>query len=111
MDMTDTWGDWGPLRFLGKPFPGGYNILPARLGMDIVLADRLKKRAGYLGPYEAVDVKWPSGLQVWKNQPYYCFLMEGNQPDFVYVGVNDGSVMTSLPTIGEGSDNDGTTTA
>ena len=79
--------------------------MPSRLAMDIVLADELIKKAGYVGPYDAVDVSWPKGLRVGTEEAYYCFLMEGSQPDFVYVGVNDQRVMTSLPKVG-GLDDD-----
>ena len=79
--------------------------------MDIVYADELIKKAGYVGPYEAVDVKWPTGLALGKEQPYYCFLMEGNQPDFVYVGLNDQQVMLSLPKAEEIMEDDGPATA
>lgn len=79
--------------------------------MDIVVADELIKEAGYVGSYEAVDVRWPTGLPLGKEQPYYRFLMEGDRPDVVYVGVNDRRVMTSLPGVGEGADDDGSTTA
>lgn len=100
-DMTDVWGTWNSVRFSGIPFLGPYNALPARLGMDILFADQLIKRAGYVGSYGAVDVKWPKGLRLGKEQPYYCFFMEGNQPEIVYVGLNDQSVMTRLPMIEE----------
>lgn len=95
--MTDVWGTWDHPRFLVAPFRGPFNALPARLGMDILFADQLIKRAGYVGPYGAVDVKWPKGLRLGKEQPYYCFFMEGDQPEIVYVGLYDQSVMTSLP--------------
>lgn len=76
--------------------------------MDIVFADELMKKAGYVGPYEAVDVKWPKGLTLlWTEQPYYCFLMEGDRPGSVYVGMNDQRVMTSLPRVEEGAEDDG----
>lgn len=100
-DMTDVWGTWNSLHFSHIPFRGPYNALPARLGMDILLADQLIKRAGYVGPYGAVDVKWPKGLRLGKEQPYYCFFMEGDQAEIVYVGLNDQSVTTSLPMLGE----------
>ena len=79
--------------------------MPSRLAMDIVFADELIKRAGYVGPYDAVDVSWPKSLRVGAEEAYYCFLMEGGQPDFVYVGVNDQRVMTRLPKAG-GLDDD-----
>ena len=100
IDMTDIWGEWASPRFTRQPRPAAYNIMPSRLVMDIVFADELIKKAGYVGPYEAVDVSWPKGLRVGTEEAYYCFLMEGSQPDFVYVGVNDQRVMTSLPTVG-----------
>ena len=99
--MTGIWGVWTLPRFIMQPWPARYNILPSRLVMDIVLADELIKEAGYVGPYEGVDVSWPKGLRVGAEEAYYCFLMKGNQPDLVYVGVNDGRVMTSLPEAGE----------
>lgn len=105
IDMTDIWGQWASPRYTRQPRPAGYNIMPSRLVMDIVLADELIKRAGYVGPYDAVDVSWPNGLRVGAEEAYYCFLMEGSQPDFVYVGVNDQRVMTSLPKVG-GLDDD-----
>ena len=92
-----------------QPWPPGYNVLQSRLNMDIVFADELIKKAGYIGPYEAVDVKWPRGLPLGMEQSYYRFLMEGNRPDFVYVGVNDQRVMTSLPRVGEDVGEDRTT--
>ena len=100
VDMTAEWGVWTLPRFILQPMPAGYNVLPSRLVMDIVLADELMKMAGYVGPYEGVDVSWPRGLRLGREEAYYCFLMEGDQPDFVYVGVNDGRVMTSLPRVG-----------
>lgn len=109
VDMTSIWGEWASPRFSAHLFPEGYNVLPPRLIMDIVFADELIKRAGYTGPYDAVDVKWPMGLRTGNEQPYYCFLMEGNQPDFVYVGVVDQRVVTSLPSSGEGMENNSPT--
>lgn len=106
VDMTGIWGQWAGPRFSIQPWPKGNNVLPSQIGMDIVFADELIKKAGYLGPYEAVDVKWPKGLPLGKEQPYYCFLMEGDQPNSVYVGVNDQRVMTNLPRIGDGLDDD-----
>ena len=97
VDMTNIWGQWVDPRFSVQPLPEGYHDLPSRLGMDIILADELKKNAGYVGSYEAVDVRWPNGLRLGNNQPYYRFWMEGNRPDFVYVGVNDQRVMASPP--------------
>lgn len=109
IDMTGIWGEWAGPRFSVQPWSAENNVLPSRLGMDIVFADSLIKKAGYVGPYEAVDVKWPKGLPLGKEQPYYCFLMEGSRPEFVYVGVNDQRVMTSLLRVGEGvEDNEGT---
>ena len=107
VDMTSIWGGWAVPRFSVQPWPTGYNALPPQIGMDIVFADKLIKKAGYVGPYEAVDVKWPNGLPLGKEQPYYYFLMEGDQPHFVYVGVTDQRVMTKLPRVGEGLDDDG----
>ena len=65
--------------------------------MDIVFADELMKRAGYLGSYLGSIAKWPKGLPMAIDQPYYCFLMEADQPAFVYVGMNNQIVMTELP--------------
>lgn len=110
VDMTSRWGKWGELRFSDAPFPEGYNILPTRLGMDIVFADELKKRAGYLGSYLGLIAKWPMGLRMGKDQPYYCFLMEADHPPFVYVGMNDQIVVTELPMRGEELDSNGLTT-
>lgn len=110
VDMTDVWGIWAGSRLLMQPLPAGANVLPSQLRMDIVFADELIKQAGYVGPYDAVDVKWPKGLPLGKEQPYYCFLMEGNRPDVVYVGVNDRMVITSLPRVREDEDEDGSTT-
>ena len=97
VDMLGTWGKWSNVRFWPEPLPRVYNALPARLAMDIVFADELKKRAGYLGSYKSVVVAWPQGLRLGYDQPYYSFFMEGDQPEFVYVGVNDQIVLTSLP--------------
>ncbi len=101
VDMTNTWGDWASPRFTADAWPAGNNVLPSRLGMDIVFADALIKEAGYWGPYEAVDVKWPKGLPLGKEQAYYCFLMEGDRPTSVYVGTTDQEVSTSLPKVEE----------
>ena len=109
VDMTSRWGKWGQLRFSGAPFPEGYNILPTRLGMDIVFADELIKRAGYLGSYLGLLAKWPMGLRMGRDQPYYCFLMEADQPAFVYVGMNDQTVTTELPVGGVELDSNGLT--
>lgn len=101
VDMTSIWGEWASPRFSAQPWPAGNNALPSRLGMDIVYADELIKKAGYVGAYDAVDVRWPKSLPLGKEQPYYCFFMEGDRPTFVYVGVNDQRVMTRLPGVGE----------
>ena len=111
VDMTSTWGEWASPRFSSRPWPAGINVLPSRLGMDIVFADDLMKKAGYVGPYEAVDVSWPKGLALGTEQAYYCFWMEGSRPNFVYVGVNDQRVTTSLPRVEEGLHDDGRTVA
>lgn len=97
VDMTGIWGKWAAPRFYATPWPAETNVLPSRLVMDIVLADELIKQAGYVSPYEAVDVRWPKDLPMGREQPYYRFWMEGNGPEFVYVGVNDQLVRTSLP--------------
>ena len=110
VEMTGIWGVWALPRYSVQPWPAGNNVLPSRIGLDIVFADELIKNAGYVGPYEAVDVKWPKGLPLGKEQPYYCFVMEGNRPDFVYVGVNNQRVLTHLPRVGEAVDDDGSTT-
>ena len=109
VDMTSRWGKWGQLRFSDAPFPEGYNILPTRLGMDVVFADELMKRAGYLGSYLGLIAKWPMGLRIGRDQPYYCFLMEADQPPFVYVGMNDQTVSTELPAGGVELDSNGLT--
>ena len=97
VNMTDVWGTWDDPRISGIPYPMGYNNLPARLEMDIVLADWLMKKAGYRGRYEAINAKWPMGLRLGNDQPYCYFVMEGNQPEYVHVGMNDHTVVTSLP--------------
>ena len=107
VDMTSRWGRWGAIRFSDAPFPEGYNILPTRLGMDVVFADELMKRAGYLGSYLGVIAKWPTRLRLGKDQPFYCFLMEGDEPAIVYVGMNDQIVTTQLPTAGGELDGNG----
>ena len=109
VDMTSRWGKWGAIRFSDAPFPVGYNVLPTRLGMDVVYADRLVKRAGYLGSYLGLIAKWPMGLRMGKDQPYYCFLMEADYPAFVYVGMNDQIVTTVLPIGGGELDGNGLT--
>ena len=109
VDMTSRWGKWGELRFLDAPFPAGHNVLPTRLGMDILFANELMKRAGYLGSYLGVIAKWPMYLRMGKDQPYYCFLMEADHPAFVYVGMNDQIVMTQLPIGGVELDSNGST--
>ena len=111
VEMTPVWGKWDSPRFSMTPFPAGYNSLPARLVFDIVYADLLIKRAGYLGSYEAVDVTWPRGLQMGRDQPYYTFLMEGDAPEFLFVGLNDQVVLTTLPVVDEGLEDDLGTTA
>lgn len=104
--MTSIWGTWDPPRFFGEPWPAGTNVLPSRLVMDIVFADKLIKEAGYVEPYEAVYLRWPQGLSMAKEQPYYHFLLEGTSKN-VYVGVNDQLVTTSL----SGLNDDGLATA
>ena len=104
VDMTSRWGKWGQIRFSDAPFPEGNNILPTRLGMDIVFADALMKRAGYLGSYLGLIAKWPMGLRMGSDQPFYCFLMEADDPAIVYVGMNTQTVMTELPMGGGGLD-------
>ena len=94
--MTTTWGVWQPAR-VSVDRPADTYALPSRITTDIVLADALIKGQGYRGAYESVIVTWPKDLPLWRNQPYYCFLMEGHDPDFVYVGVNNRDVLTSLP--------------
>ena len=110
-DMTSTWGEWNTVRIWPELLPAGLNALPPRLGMDIVFADELMRRAGYLGSYASVLVNWPQGLRLGNDQPYYCFLMEASQSDFVYVGVNDQIVLTSLPGAEEGLEDSGRTTS
>ena len=107
VDMTNTWGEWAGPRFSAHVWPAGNNVLPSRLGMDIVFADALIKKAGYWGPYDAVDVKWPKGLSLGREQAYYCFLMEGNTPTNLYVGTTDQAVLTSLPKVGEEGEDGG----
>ena len=75
--------------------------------MDIVFADQLMKRAGYLGSYLGLIAKWPTMLRLGKDQPYYCFLMESDEPAIVYVGMNDQIVTTQLPTAGGELDGNG----
>ena len=106
VEMTERWGEWDDPRVSPKPFPTGYNVLPSRLALDIVSADLLIKRAGYVGSYEAVDVTWPRDLRLGSDQPFYIFFMEGHDPDFVYVGLNDQAVLTSLPRVGVGVEDD-----
>ena len=101
VDMLGTWGKWSNVRFWPEPLSRGYDALPARLVMDIVFADELKRGAGYLGSYKSVVVSWPQGLPLGYDQPYYSFFEVGNQPEFVYVGVNDQIVLTSLPGLGD----------
>lgn len=97
MQMSDVWGIWDyPHMSLEIP-PEGNNVLPARIAMDVVVADELMKRAGWVGAYSAVYLIWPQGLSLGKEQPYYCFMMERDGPETVYVGTNDGSVATRLP--------------
>ena len=111
VDMTDTWGEWGAVSLLSARWPPGDNCLPSRLVMDVVYADELKNRAGYVEPYRAVNLNWPGGLRTGREQPYYCFLMNGNDPNRVYVGVNDRKVLTSLPWAQEGAVDNGALTA
>lgn len=97
MQMSDVWGIWDyPHMSLEIP-PEGNNVLPARIAMDVVVADELMKRAGWVGAYSAVYLIWPQGLSLGKEQAYYCFMMERGGPEAVYVGTNDGSVATRLP--------------
>ena len=111
VEMTALWGKWRIPRFEQTPVPAEYNVLPPRLVFDIIYADFLITQAGYLGSYEAVDVTWPKGLRLTRDQPYYTFIMEGPQPRFVYVGLNDQIVSTSLPMVDEGLEDDIETTA
>ena len=111
VDMTDTWGTWANFRIHSARWPADDYALPSRLVMDVVYADELKKRAGYVELYDAVNLRWPRGLSMGREQPYYCFLMEGNDPKLVYVGVNDQIVLTSLPWAPEGVDDNGVSTA
>ena len=111
VDMSGVWGTWESLRFSLTPFVEGYNALSARLGMETVFADALIKGAWYVGAYEAVDLKWPRGLRLGYDQPYHCFLMEGDRPDVVYVGVNDRVVATSLPGVEDGVQDKGVSRA
>ena len=106
LDMTETWGEWAAASFHQTTWPAGDNSLPSLLGMDVVYADELKNRAGYEEPYEAVSLMWPRGLRIGREQPYYYF-MSRDDPKFVYVGVNDQSVWTSLPWAREGADDNG----
>ena len=110
VNMTETWGEWDAANFQQTRWPAGDNILPSMLGMDVVFADELKNRAGYEEPYEAVSLKWPRGLRIGREQPYYYF-MGRDDPKFVYVGVNDQSVWTSLPWARGGADENGVSTA
>ena len=111
VDMTDDWGEWGAVSLLSIHWPAGDNSLPSRLVMDVVYADELKNRAGYVEPYRTVNLGWPRGLRTGREQPYYCFVMDGNDPKRVYVGVNDQTVLTSLPWAREGAVDNGASTA
>ena len=110
LNMTDTWGEWAPASFHRTRWPAGDNSLPSLLMMDVVYADELKNRAGYVEPYEFVNLKWPRGLRIGREQPYYYFISR-NDPKFVYVGVNDQTVWTSLSRAQEGVDDNGVSTA
>ena len=110
VDMTDTWGKWATASFRQTKWPAGDNILPSLLNMDIVYADELKNRAGYVEPYEFVNLRWPRGLRIGREQPYYYFIGR-DDPKIVYVGVNDQTVWTSLPWAQEGADDNGVSTA
>ena len=111
VDMTDTWGKWADFSINSTLWPAGDNSLPSRLVMDVVYADELKNRAGYLEPYEFVNLNWPRGLRMGREQPYYCFVMSTDDPKLVYVGVNDQTVLTSLPWAQQGADDNGVSTA
>ena len=110
LDMTDTWGEWAAASFHQTKWPAGDNVLPSLLTMDVVYADELKNRAGYMEPYEFVNLNWPKGLRIGREQPYYEFISR-NDPKYVYVGVNDQMVCTSLPWAQEGADDNGVSTA
>lgn len=97
------WGVWGPPRMVRKRPPQNDGALPFEIGMDIVEASRLLRRAGFTDKYDSVDVRVPTDVPPDLQQLYYIFSMVGQGPSLIAVRVSDGMVKptNSLP-IGDG---------
>lgn len=92
-EMTGTWPQWGLPRLTTNVPSQDDEALPSRYGMDIVVADRYMKAAGFGQRYEAVDVRWPGSLPDGSRQAQYFFQMEAaGRVDFVAVGARSGRV-------------------
>ena len=89
------WGEWGPPRFVRKTPPQNDGALPFEIGMDIVEADRLLRRAGFTDKYDSVDVRIPTDVPLDLQQIYYIFAMVGEGPSLIAVRVSDGEVKPS----------------
>ena len=89
------WGEWGPPRMVRKAPPENDGALPLEIGMDIVEANHLLRRAGYTDKYDAVDVRIPTDVSPDLQQIYYIFSMGGDGPPLVAVAVSDGQVKPS----------------
>ena len=89
------WGVWGPPRVQNITPPQNNGALPFEIDMDIVEANQLLRRAGFMNKYDAVDVKMPTDVPQALQQVYYIFAMRGDGPSYVAVRVSDGVVKPS----------------
>ena len=97
------WGVWGPPRMVRKTPPENDGALPLEIGMDIVEANQLLRRAGFTDKYDAVDVRIPTDVSPDLQQIYYIFSMVGDGPPLIAVRVSDGEVKpTASLSLGDG---------
>lgn len=98
IEMSENWGHWQQPRLSTIIASPREDILPARLGMDIITADQLMKDAGYRQNYWAVIVCLPKELPASREQVTYIFEMEDGEgiPDNVTVGTRDRMVTATF---------------
>lgn len=91
---TRTWGEFYPIEYTHMIWVEDI-VIPWPIKMDITEADRLLKQAGYTQPYYGCTLRWPLTPNPDVKEPYYIFTMGGGR--YVFVGVYDGKVSTSIP--------------
>lgn len=108
--QNNDYGGWASPQIVRQEPPPQGGVLPAALGMDILMADSLLKAAGYGQKYEAVDIGWPTNYPIARQQVFYFFLMEGDLPSLVGVGARDHEVIAEYSTAKEVFNTTGTET-